>query len=273
MKTAALGLAVPVLEPERLRGFDATLRDLGIEALVVASYGRILPQAVLDAAPLGAFNVHPSLLPLYRGATPLQTAIRDGRAETGVTVMLMDAGMDTGDVVLQERTPLGASETYGELHDRLAKTGARMLLEALRAAGDGGLVRHSQSTLGVPETEIRATVTRPIAKADLLLNLYQPARDVANVVRSLAPQPLARVEANENLKVIAARALTTHEFARETTLQSEPPGAFGLSQSGLGMLARTSDGAIVLERVIPAGRAEMAGDAYLRGRRAPVGTV
>ena len=111
VREAAEALGIAVLTPEKLRPAIDELRALNGDLFVVASYGKILPQAVLDLAPRGAFNVHPSLLPLYRGATPLQSAIRDGRSETGTSIIAMDAGMDTGDVVLQERSPLGPLPT------------------------------------------------------------------------------------------------------------------------------------------------------------------
>jgi methionyl-tRNA formyltransferase len=113
VKRAAEARGLRVFTPERLKPFVDEARALAPDAFVVASYGKIVPQALLDVPRLGALNVHPSLLPLYRGATPLQSAIADGRTETGVSIILMDAGMDTGDVVLQERTVLEPDETYG----------------------------------------------------------------------------------------------------------------------------------------------------------------
>ena len=142
VKRAAEALGLRVLTPEKLKPFVEEARALGADAFVVASYGKIVPQALLDLVPI-AFNVHPSMLPLYRGATPLQSAIRDGRSETGVTIIAMDAGMDTGDVLLQERAPIGPSETYGELHDRLAKRGAEMAVEALERHENGTLAAHA----------------------------------------------------------------------------------------------------------------------------------
>jgi methionyl-tRNA formyltransferase len=248
VKRAAETLGLPVYTPERLKGFVADARGLAPDAFVVASYGKIVPQALLDVAPGGAFNVHPSLLPLYRGATPLQSAIADGRSETGVTIILMDAGMDTGDIVLQERTPLEPGETYGELHDRLAVRGAALLVEALELAERGALVRRPQASLGVDADEIARTLTRPIAKESWLLNETRGPVGMVNQVRSLAPAPAARLPiGGETLKVLAARV------ARE----GEAPGAV-TADDGV-----VHDG-IVLLRVVPPNRAAMSGAAWNR---------
>jgi methionyl-tRNA formyltransferase len=195
VKRAAEARGLRVLTPEKLKLFVDDARALGGDAFVVASYGKIVPQALLDAVPI-AFNVHPSLLPLYRGATPLQSAIRDGRTETGVTIIAMDDGMDTGDVLLQERTPIGAAETYGELHDRLARRGAEMALEAVDRYANGTLVRTAQAVvarqLGVGDDEIERTRTRPLSKDDMLIRAGLSAKQMVDLIRSLAPLPGAR---------------------------------------------------------------------------------
>ena len=184
-----------MLTPERLRPFVDEARDLGAEAFVVASYGKIVPQALLDLVPV-AFNVHPSLLPLYRGATPLQSAIRDGRTRTGVTIIAMDAGMDTGDVLLQEPLTIGATETYGELHDRTAEIGAALAVEAIERYRQGTLAPRSQVELAqerrVTEAEIAATLTRPLSKDDLVIQGNLSVKQIIDLVRSLAPNPAAR---------------------------------------------------------------------------------
>ncbi len=195
MKRAAQARGLRVVTPEKLKPFVDVARALGGDAFVVASYGKIVPQTLLDAVPI-AFNVHPSLLPLYRGATPLQSAIRDGRTETGVTIIAMDAGMDTGDVLLHERTPIGATETYGELHDRLARRGAEMALEAVDRYAAGTLTRTAQTEiarqLGICDDEIARTLTRPLSKDDMLMRDGLSAKQMVDLIRSLAPSPGAR---------------------------------------------------------------------------------
>ncbi len=264
VKTAALARGLRVFTPERLKPFVEEARAFGSDAFVVASYGRIVPQALLDAVPI-AFNVHPSLLPLYRGATPLQSAIRDGRTETGVTIIAMDAGMDTGDVLLQERTPLGSSETYGELHDRLAVMGAGMLVEALDRYGRGALVRTPQNASGVPEAEIAATLTRPLRKDDLVADWRRPPKAVVDHIRSLSPQPLARAidPRSEFFKIVAAHVQPRGSAERVDVVFKAADGQLVVIEaksSGRGVAAvDLGDSMVVLDRVIPSGKPEMDG--------------
>jgi methionyl-tRNA formyltransferase len=198
VKRAALELGAHVYEPERLKDFAASIAGDGYDLFVLASYGRVLPQALLDVPRLGALNVHPSLLPKYRGATPIQTALRNGDAETGVTVMLMDAGLDTGDVVLGERVAIGPHETYGELHDRLALVGADLLGSAIDIARERDVLPHS------PQRG-EATLTKPIGKDDLAVDLSWPPQRAVNWIRAYSPQPAARaIVDGENVKLLRA---------------------------------------------------------------------
>ena len=256
VKRAAQELGIPILTPERLRAFVDEARALGSEAFVVASYGKIVPKALLDVVPI-AFNVHPSLLPLYRGATPLQSAIRDGRNETGVTIIAMDAGMDTGDVLLQERLPIGERETYGELHDRTAQIGARMVLDAIGRYGNGSLTRTPQAAMGVPQAEIDATLTRPLRKEDLVIDWYQPQQAVANLVRSLAPAPLARTACyDETIKVLEVRLVP-----KSGTFVFSAPLAPMVVGNALMVCPPKGDN-IEIVRLIAPSRGPMTGQAY-----------
>jgi methionyl-tRNA formyltransferase len=197
VKRAALELGLPVFEPTRLRAFAGEIAGLSFDLLLLASYGRILPPALLALPRLGALNVHPSLLPKYRGATPIQTAIARGESETGVSIMLMDAGLDTGDVVLAERVEIGPAETYGELHDRLATLGAELLGRAIDLARDGALTGRPQT--GDP------ILTSPVAKEDLAIDWNWPAQRIVDHVRAFSPQPAARAEiGGETVKVLRA---------------------------------------------------------------------
>jgi methionyl-tRNA formyltransferase len=254
VKAAALRLGLPVSEPLRLRPFAAELAALGADLVVVASYGRILPQMILDLPRSGiAFNVHPSLLPLYRGATPLQSAIRDGRSQTGITIMAMDAGMDTGDILVQEATALGRDETYGDLHDRLARRGAELLVEAIDRLAAGTLERTPQARLGIAPDEIAATLTRPIGKDDMIVNWAWPAHRIVDTVRALAPQPSARaVLAGEPAKILAARVAADGE--RGVTADD-------------GFVEPAGDGrGVVVLRLTPPNRGPMSGAAFARAR-------
>jgi methionyl-tRNA formyltransferase len=273
VKRAAEERGLRAFTPERLRPFTDQLREVGADAFVVASYGKIVPQVLLDLVPI-AFNVHPSLLPLYRGATPLQSAIRDGRTETGVTIIAMDAGMDTGDVLLQERTPIGATETYGELHDRLAQRGAELVMEALDRHANGTLQRKTQrevaGELGIADDEIARTLTRPLHKDDLEIRWGWSTDLILNSVRAFAPQPLARTEFfDEPFKIVNARATSHQEL--EAMLG---PGASiaGSRRAHVGGNSRRAvlygrsgdDELILIERVVPPNRGPMSGEDYAR---------
>ena len=245
VRVAAEARGLRVFTPEYLPGFADDLRALGADAFVVASYGRIVPQALLDIVPI-AFNVHPSLLPLYRGATPLQTVLRDGRGESGVSIIAMDAGMDTGDVLVQETLAVGERETYGELHDRTALIGARLVIAAIDAYASGRLERRVQSTMGVAESDIAATATRPIRKDDTIVTLGSSPRAVVDTIRSLAPAPAARAAVEgEMVKVLDARVAASDEADGTVTADG------GAVRAG-----------VVLLRVVPPNRSAMTGAAW-----------
>jgi methionyl-tRNA formyltransferase len=225
VKAAAVELGLPVYEPASLRTFADEVAAERFDLFVLASYGRILPRALLEHPRLGALNVHPSLLPKYRGATPIQSAILHGDRETGVSIMLMDAGMDTGDLVLQAPVPIEPGETYGELHDRLAAIGAELLDRVLEMAERGPLERRPQR--GEP------VVTRPIVREDLHVDLSWPPERVVRAVRAYAPLPAARAEINgESVKLLRAHV-----------------GA---------------DGALVIDELIAPNRGRMSGETFRR---------
>jgi methionyl-tRNA formyltransferase len=272
VKDAARARGLATATPEKLRPFADDLRERGIDLLVVASYGRIVPQAVLDVPAHGALNVHPSLLPYYRGATPLQSALRDGRTTTACTIIAMDAGMDTGDVVLQERTPIAPDETYGTLHDRLAARGAALIVRAIDLLEAGTLVRTPQATLaerfsaetGDTLAEIAATTTRPIAKSDWLLDWSHPVRRVVDQVRSLAPAPAARALLGdvEPAKIVALRVVPAEE-ARAQLLESDAflpsPGVVVADAPSGELYVRAGDGWVAVVAIVPPGRNQQTG--------------
>ena len=185
---AGKGVNALCFEPQSLRIFAEGIGGDGFDLFVLASYGRILPDALLRVPRLGALNVHPSLLPKYRGATPIQSAILQGELETGVSIMLMNAGLDTGEIALQQATPIDPEENYGELHDRLAAMGAEMLGQCIALAERGELAARPQ--VGEP------SVTRPINREDLRVDLSWMPDRVVLAVRAYAPQPAARTEIN-----------------------------------------------------------------------------
>ncbi len=252
VKAFARERGLAVFEPLKLRAFAADLAALAPDVLAVASYGRIVPQAILDVPARGiAFNVHPSLLPLYRGATPLQTAIRDGATETGVTIIAMDAGMDTGDILVQERTPLAPGETYGTLHDRLAERGAALLIDAIDALDRGSLVRTPQASLGIDPAAIERSATRPLDKDDLRVDFAWPATRIVDTIRSLAPAPGARATLDgDAVKIVRARRAA--------------PGETGTTADDGVVVPAGDGGAVVVLELVPPNRGRMSGAAYAR---------
>ncbi len=197
VKSAALELGVPVFEPLQLRGFAREIGNEGFDLFALASYGRILPRELLALPRLGALNVHPSLLPKYRGATPIQSAILQGELETGVSIMLMDAGLDTGEIVLRQPVAIEPDENYGELHERLAALGAELLGQCIAMAERGEMTARPQ--IGEP------TLTRPVSREDLRVDLSWEPERIVRAVRAYAPQPAARAEINgEVVKILRA---------------------------------------------------------------------
>lgn len=184
VKAFALSRGLPVLQPVNFReaATVAGLAALAPDVLVVAAYGLILPQAVLDIPPLGALNIHASLLPRYRGAAPIQRAILAGEAVTGITIMRMDAGMDTGDILLARSLGIDIDETASEIHDQLADLGGRLIVDALSRLRVGRLVR-------VPQDAALATYAPKLEKDEGRLDFSRPAREVHNRARAMHPWP------------------------------------------------------------------------------------
>ena len=184
VKEAALRLAIPVYQPERVRRPEAQehLRELAAEAMVVVGYGQIIPQSVIDMAPLGIINVHASLLPKYRGAGPIQWAIVNGETRTGVTTMRIDAGMDTGQMLLKAETEIGPEENALELGRRLSTMGAELLVRTLEGLAAGTIV-------GEKQDNDQATYAPLLKKEDGAVDWSRPAQQIHNRVRGLQPWP------------------------------------------------------------------------------------
>jgi len=202
VKQAALAHGLPVLQPEKLRGNQeafSLLRSLVPDLIVVVAYGQILRQELLDIPKYGCINVHASLLPKYRGAAPIQWAVLNGEAETGVTTMRMGAGIDTGDMFLQKKVPIPEDMTSGELHDVLSELGAQVLSDTLKLLPQGKLIAQKQD-------DSLATYAPMLSKALSPLDFAKPARVLHNQVRALNPWPGATMEfGGRQLKVHKAR--------------------------------------------------------------------
>jgi methionyl-tRNA formyltransferase len=244
---------IPVLTPKTLRSDEAAaaFRSHGADIAVVVAYGMILPKVILEAPPLGCLNLHASLLPRWRGAAPIQRAVMAGDAESGVAVMRMEEGLDTGPVAMTERVPIGPDMTAGELHDRLMGLGADLMVRALAALSRGALGFTPQSEEGV-------TYARKIANEEARIDWSRPAQAVHNQVRGLSPYPGAFFTADfgkgeERVKVLR-------------TVQAEGSGAPGGLLDPQGAVA-CGEGAVRLLQVQLAGKGAMSAEELLRGRR------
>ncbi|MCT8330011.1 methionyl-tRNA formyltransferase [Albidovulum sediminis] len=198
-RAEALGLSVR--HPVSLKGeaAQAEFAALMADVAVVVAYGLILPQAVLDAPAKGCLNIHASLLPRWRGAAPIQRAIMAGDAETGISIMRMEAGLDTGPVLLETRTPIGAEDTTADLHDRLAAMGARAILQALARLAE---------LPAVPQPEAGVTYASKIDKAEARVDWTRPAEEVDRLIRGLSPFPGAWTDiAGERVKLLRSRVV------------------------------------------------------------------
>jgi methionyl-tRNA formyltransferase len=248
--------ALPVLTPTTLRSADAEGIAHGHRAdvAVIVAYGLILPKPILEAWPLGAFNLHASLLPRWRGAAPINRAIMAGDAETGVMVMKMEEGLDTGAVAMAERMPIPADATAGDLHDRLACLGADLMVRALGAIERGTL------TL-TPQPEAGVTYARKIGKDETRISWARPWQEVHDHIRGLAPFPGARFDiAGEGTRIKVLR-----------TNKGEGTGVPGTVLDDQ-LTVACADGAVRILELQRAGRQAMKAGEFLRGTSVAVGT-
>lgn len=261
IKVAAEAAGVPVFQPERLRRPEAfeTLAAWNPELIVVMAYGQILRQNVLDLPKHGCINVHASLLPRWRGASPIQAAIRAGDAETGVAIMQMDAGMDTGPVYSMRSIPIAPDDTSETLSEKLAVLGAESLMDVLPSILDGSLLPVAQSETGV-------TTTGLIKKDDGILDVTRPAIELERLVRAYDPWPGTALDVDgKMIKVLSARVAENAEL--DATLSVGMRTIIGKYPA-----VQTGDGLLVLTSVQAPGRKPTDGKAFLGGYRTWVST-
>ncbi|HPH94903.1 MAG TPA: methionyl-tRNA formyltransferase [Anaerolineaceae bacterium] len=251
VKQLALELGLPVMQPVKLREPESfsRLEAWAPDMIVVAAFGQILRQNVLDLPRWGCINVHASLLPRWRGAAPIQACIVAGDAETGVTIMKMDAGVDTGAMLSQRATPIQADDTAGSLSDRLAEMGASLLLDTLPDWLAGKLTPQAQD-------DSRATRAAMLKKEDGLLDLSQPAVALERRVRGFAPWPGTYILWQDQ----------PFKIHRAHVAQGSARPGLRMEAEGLPALG-TGDGLLVLDEVQPAGKRPMTGKDFLRGAR------
>ncbi len=261
VKVAALAAGIPVYQPNTLKdeAFSALLSELDPEIIVVVAYGKILPESVLRFPKYGCVNVHGSLLPEYRGAAPMQRAILDGKAVTGITTMYMDVGLDTGDMLLREELPIADDDNFETIHDKLGALGASLIVRTLAALETGDCPR-------VPQEEAGATYAAKIAKEDCLIDFSRSAREVHNQIRGLSPIPLSFTHTPDGrlLKITAAR------ICDEETVLGEAGRVLSLED---GITVACGKGSVTLLGVLPEGKPRMSASDFVRGRKVNAGDL
>jgi len=253
-------LGLKVLQPEKVRdqAFLKTFRELAPELVVVAAFGQILPPEILHGPRLGCINIHPSLLPKYRGAAPIPWTLIRGEQKTGVTIMRMDEGVDSGPILLQEETPIGPEEAFGELHDRLSILGAELLLIALAMLRTGTLFPQ-------PQDPLLATSAPRLRREDGRIRWGGDARQIVSLIRGLSPLPGAYTTLQgKQLKVLAAAA-------GEPAVGVVPGTVAGVDEAGLRVAA--GSGCVVLTEVQLEGKRALPVREFLRGCRIAAGQI
>ncbi len=255
IKEAATALGLPLLQPPSLRdpAAIATLRELGADLMVVVAYGLLLPPAVLEIPRLGCVNVHASVLPRWRGAAPIQRAILAGDSESGVTIMRMEAGLDTGPIYLIRRLTLDPRETGGSLHDKLSLLGAAALLEALPGIAAGSRVPESQD-------DSQANYAHKLAKAEAEVDWSQPAVAIDRLIRAFDPWPVAQTQLDG-----ASLRLWGCDLPDLTPPAGAEPGQV-IQASKAGIEVATGSGLLRLTRLQPPGKRPMSAAEFLNAR-------
>ena len=261
VKAFALERGLEVYQPDTLRGeeFAALLEKLSPELIAVTAYGKILPENVLDFPKYGCINVHGSLLPEYRGAAPMQRAIIEGKSETGVTIMYMEKGLDTGDMLLVEKCKIDDADNFEDIHDRLSEIGAKALVRVVDILKRGEAVR-------VPQDNALATYAAKIEKSDCAIDFSKSAREVHNLIRGLSPIPLSFTKTSDG-KLL--KILETRIFDEEKSF-----GEVGeVFYAGEEIRVACGKGAVSLLRVLPEGKGRMSAADFVRGRKIKVGDI
>ncbi len=260
VKEAAIAMGIPVLQPEKVKGNEEFLRELtefAPDLIVVAAYGKILPKEILELPPLGCINIHGSLLPKYRGAAPIQRSVMEGETETGVTLMYMAEGLDTGDMIAKVSTPIQRKNAE-QLHDELARLGAQLLVETLPALAAG-------TAAGVPQEDSLSCYAPMVFKQDGLIDWKRSAEEIDRQIRGLTSWPGAYTTCE-------GRQMKVWEAIPTVLKTEEAPGTV-LAAGEQGLDVAAGEGVLrILKLQFPGKRAMLAAD-FLRGHRLEPGTV
>ena len=266
VKVTAQELGIPILQPEKIKFCVDEVQALKGDILVTCAYGQILTQEVLDAFPMGVWNIHAGLLPQYRGASPIQSCILNGEKETGVSIMQTQLGLDCGDVLCVEKTPISETETYGELSDRLSLIGADLIVKALTILEKGDYTLTPQGEEGIG-------IVRKISKEQGRVDFSRSVEEVINLIRGMNPAPIAYATYGENTLNLyrAEKAVLTEE--EESYYNRAVCGEVLTDKPKRGLLVKCQDGVVKLTEVQASGGKRMGGGDFLNGRKIKKGDI
>ena len=256
VKKLALEHGIEVITPPTLRDEAVVekLKNAGADLFIVAAYGKILPKNVLETPPMGCVNIHASLLPFLRGAAPINRAVMEGHRRGGITIMYMDEGLDTGDIILQEEMEIPCCMTAGEYHDRMAELGGKAIVRFMRLAESGCIPRH-------PQDSQNATYASKIEKKDCYIDFTKTAEETINIIRGLNPCPCAYCFlCGRRIKIFSA-------------IKGEGSGKPGsiLSAGKNGIEVACSEGSVFITELCPEGKCKITAEEYIRGNKTEVG--
>jgi methionyl-tRNA formyltransferase len=268
VKAKALELGLEVLQPLRVKeeAFIQQIQELQPDLIIVAAFGQILPEKILKIPPLGCLNVHASLLPHYRGAAPIQRALMNGEKKTGVTIMLMEKGLDTGDMLAQAEVTITAELNFGQLHDRLALAGAELLMNTLPAWREGKITP-------VAQVDKEASYAAPLTRKDELICWANSAQLIYNQIRSLAPWPGAyTIFQGKPLKIWESEFVCV-QAEKVAEKEQAVPGTVLSLVKGRGFVVQTGEGGLLIKQVQPVGKKIIPAQSFINGYRLEVGNV
>lgn len=261
VKALALEHGIPVYTPDTLRdeAFAELLHELDPELIAVVAYGKILPKNVLEYPKYGCINLHVSLLPKYRGAAPMQRAVMNGESETGVTIMYMAEGLDTGDIITSEAFPIGLEDDFETVHDRSAEIGSRLLVKTVKDIENGTATRTKQD-------DSLATYAAKVEKDDCKIDFTKSARVLDCIIRGVTPVPGAFAYlSGKMLKICKARPVVG---------VGKPGEVIAVSDKGVGSFTvACTEGALMVSGVIPEGKGRMSAGDFVRGRKIKLGDI
>lgn len=252
VKILALQLGLPVFQPEHIKDQTSLelIKKLGPEIIVVAAFGQILPKSILDVPALGCLNIHPSLLPKYRGAAPINWALINGEPKTGVTIMMMDEEMDSGNILAQKETLISQTENFGQLHDRLADQGSSLLIQTIEQITTGAMKSKKQDSS-------TATFAPRLTKEMGKINWCNSVSTICNLIRGLSPSPGA-------YSFLDGKMLKIYAAEPKPKKTDKKPGTI-MEQSNKTISVVAIDGCIILREIQLAGKKKMPAEEFLRG--------